>query len=161
LLKHDEQAVKAANQVLWRERYNDGKALKPIVRLLVKKLKWNPDRLAERYAVEIGTVKALREEYAEYIEEETVSAEAAAAANLIEEFSGHAVLTPYELPETTGVRHRFDTVAAVKQFYEEFQQWDTHQLVLHLGLDRRWAVDVEPLPAEVAESNLKDGEREC
>lgn len=144
----DERAVKVAPQVLWRERYDAEKALKPIVQFLIKKLKWNPETLAERFANEIDEVNVIREEYAEYIAEDAVCAEKAAAANLIQDHGGDAVLTAGELPEPTGVRHRFDTVAAIKEFYEKFEQWDTHQLVLRLGLDGRWAVDVEPLPEE-------------
>jgi hypothetical protein len=31
------------------------------------------------------------------------------------------------------------------QFFKEFKGWDTHELVQRLGLDNRWAVDVEPI----------------
>jgi len=59
---------------------------------------------------------------------------------------------PSELPEPKGKRHMFDSQAGVMQFYKTFGQWETHELVLRLGLDGRYAVDAEPTqPATEAE----------
>ena len=65
-----------------------------------------------------------------------------------------AQLTPCTLPEPTGERHRFTSKAAVLAFYEQFQGWDTYELVLRMAPDRSFVVDVtmsesnSPAPAE-------------
>jgi len=50
---------------------------------------------------------------------------------------------PSELPEPKGKRHLFSSQTDVIKFYQNFRQWDTHELVLRLGPDG-YAVDAEP-----------------
>lgn len=57
---------------------------------------------------------------------------------------GVAQLTPGELPETQGERHLFATIENVHEYFDNFDRWDSHRLLLRMDLDRVY-VDVELL----------------
>jgi hypothetical protein len=61
---------------------------------------------------------------------------------LLNDLTALAQLTPCELPEPTGPRHRFITKADLLAFYDAFEDWDTCELVLRMDVDRSYAVDV-------------------
>lgn len=146
-----EANVKAAKQGHWKDMYDSKKAIKPVVRHLVKSLHWTSADLTEMYATAIKEVEDGRREIVGDIPEEIFmnlpDAEVTAANNLVREFYDDTVATfePSELPAPIGERHIFDTFADMLQFFKEFKGWDTHELVQRLGLDNRWAVDVEPI----------------
>jgi hypothetical protein len=53
-------------------------------------------------------------------------------------------MVPLALPEIPE-RHFLRTQADVLVFYEKFDRWDGHELVLRRALDGRYVVDIEPL----------------
>jgi len=145
-----EANIKAVRQGHWQDTYDTEKAIKPYVRHLVKFLKWTAKDLTEMYAAAIKEVEAGRRENMQYMSEETFmglpDAEVTAANNLLCDHYDNtpAQLAPSELPEPIGERHFFENTADMLQFFKEFKGWDTHELVQRLGLDNKWAVDVEP-----------------
>lgn len=73
------------------------------------------------------------------------------------EHSELAQLTPGELPETQGERHLFATIENVHEYFDNFDRWDSHSLILRMDLDRTYAVDVALLEqSEMEQSEITD-----
>lgn len=153
-IKQEERTHEGNVKEAWRAHgkdvYNTEKAIKPVVSYLVKSLHWTAKDLTESYTTAIKEVETSRAENIAYISEEAFmnlpDVEVTAANNLLRESdTTKAVLAPSELPEPLGERHIFENFKDVLAFHKTFDGWDTHELTLRLGLDGKFAVDVEPV----------------
>ncbi|MFY9842736.1 MAG: hypothetical protein WAK23_06485 [Terriglobales bacterium] len=130
--------------------------LKPIVEALSRNTNYTPETVARLFCEKIREVEAndptedVASDFFGPLQEAghfRSMPDATAALWLQYDFQNNPPqLTPCELPDLPegGERHFFTTVAGVIDFQGSFSRWDTHDIVVYMAIDKRYALDVVP-----------------